>query len=33
VFRVTAAGTRAVRAAVSTLVSMHKGLEPILGDA
>lgn len=32
VFRVTPAGVRAVKASVSTLVSMHKGLEPVLGD-
>jgi DNA-binding PadR family transcriptional regulator len=31
-FRVTPAGVRAVRQAVATLTSMHKGLEPILGS-
>ena len=32
VFRATPAGVRAVKAAVSTLVSMHRGLEPMLGS-
>jgi DNA-binding PadR family transcriptional regulator len=32
-FRVTPAGVRAVKQAVTTLVSMHKGLEPVLGDS
>lgn len=31
-FRVTAAGVRAVRQSVSALVSLHKGLEPVLGE-
>lgn len=33
VFRVTPAGVRAVKQSVSTLVSMHRGLEPLLGDS
>jgi DNA-binding PadR family transcriptional regulator len=32
-FRVTPAGVRAARQSVAMLVTMHKGLEPILGDA
>lgn len=32
-FRATPTGVRAVRQSVSTLVSMHKGLEPALGDS
>lgn len=31
-FRVTAAGVKAVRQSVAVLTRMHKGLEPILGD-
>jgi DNA-binding PadR family transcriptional regulator len=33
VFRVTPAGVRAVRQSVSTLVSMHRGLEALLGES
>lgn len=32
VFRVTAAGLKAVRHSVALLSRMHKGLEPLLGD-
>jgi DNA-binding PadR family transcriptional regulator len=31
-YRVTPAGVRAVKHAVSLLVRMHRGLEPVLGD-
>ena len=31
-FRVTAPGVRAIKASVATLVKMHAGLEPLLGD-
>ena len=31
-FRVTAAGVKAVKQSVASLVRMHRGLEPILGD-
>jgi DNA-binding PadR family transcriptional regulator len=31
-FRVTAAGVKAVKHSLSVLVRMHKGLEPVLGD-
>jgi PadR family transcriptional regulator, regulatory protein PadR len=31
-FRVTPAGVKAVKQSVALLTSMHKGLEPILGD-
>jgi DNA-binding PadR family transcriptional regulator len=31
-FRTTPAGVKAVKRAVSLVTSMHKGLEPILGD-
>ncbi len=31
-FRVTAAGVKAVRHSMGQLASMHKGLEPVLGD-
>lgn len=33
VFRATPAGVRAVRRSVSTLVNMHRGLEPLPGDS
>jgi DNA-binding PadR family transcriptional regulator len=32
VFRVTAAGVKAVRHSVSLFARMHKGLEPLLGE-
>jgi len=32
VFRVTAAGIKAVKHSLSVLVRMHKGLEPVLGE-
>jgi DNA-binding PadR family transcriptional regulator len=31
-FRVTAAGVKAIKQSVASLVRMHRGLEPILGD-
>jgi DNA-binding PadR family transcriptional regulator len=31
-FRATPAGLRAIRRAVSVVASMHKGLEPIIGE-
>ena len=31
-FRVTAAGVKAVKHSLSVLVRMHKGLEPLLGE-
>ena len=31
-FRVTAAGIKAVKHSLNVLVRMHKGLEPVLGD-
>jgi DNA-binding PadR family transcriptional regulator len=31
-FRVTAAGVKAIKQSVAALVRMHRGLEPILGD-
>jgi DNA-binding PadR family transcriptional regulator len=31
-FRVTVAGVKAIKQSVASLVRMHRGLEPILGD-